>query len=50
VKPEVGFKWHNGSLETVTFPRLYATKPLEVVAKEFKQMPDAIVLTFSMKR
>jgi hypothetical protein len=60
VKPEVGFKWHNGSLETVTvtFPRLYATKPLdelagtvrETVTKEFKQTPDRIVLAFELKR
>jgi hypothetical protein len=60
VKPEVGFNWHNGSLEsvTVTFPKLYAGKPLaeladavrEVVAKEFKQTPDTIVLAFSLKR
>ena len=57
MKPEVGFKWHNGSLQTVTFPRLYATKPLdelagavrEVVAKEFKQMPGRIVLAFEEK-
>jgi hypothetical protein len=58
VKPEVGFKWHNGSFETVTvtFPRLYSTKPLdelagtvrETVAKEFKQAPDKIVLAFEM--
>jgi len=60
VKPEVGFKWHNGSLEqvTVTFPRVYAGKPLdelagtvrEVVAREFKQMPDPIVLAFSLQK
>jgi len=59
VKPEVGFNWHNGSFETVTvtFPQVYAGKPLdelahtvrEVVAKDFKQMPDTIVLGFSLK-
>jgi hypothetical protein len=58
VKPEVGFSWHNGSLASVTvsFPRLYIGKPLdqlagtvrEVVAKEFKQTPDTIVLAFSL--
>jgi hypothetical protein len=43
---------------TVTFPRVYAGKPLgeladtvrEVVAKEFKQTPDSIVLAFSLDR
>jgi hypothetical protein len=60
VKPGVGFKWHNGSLETVTvtFPRLYTTKPLdelggtvrEVVAREFKETPDKIVLAFEMEK
>jgi hypothetical protein len=58
MKPEVGFNWHNGSFETVTvtFPQLYAGKPLEelartvreVVAKEFKQAPDTIVLAFTL--
>jgi ABC-type glycerol-3-phosphate transport system substrate-binding protein len=58
VKPEVGFNWSNGSFRTVTvtFPRLYSGKPLgeladtvrEVVAKEFKQVPDTIVLGFSL--
>ena len=58
MKPEVGFSWHNGSLQsvTVTFPRVYAEKPLdelagtvrEVVAKEFKQTPATIVLAFSL--
>jgi len=60
IKPEVGFKWHNGSLEvvTVTFPRLAAAKPLdelagtvrEVVAREFKAAPDKIVLAFEMDK
>jgi len=60
MKPQVGFKWHNGSLEQVTvmFPRLYRDKPLtelaetvrQTVAKEFKQTPDNIVLAFSLGR
>ncbi|HWX35803.1 MAG TPA: hypothetical protein VNZ53_51350 [Steroidobacteraceae bacterium] len=59
MKPEVGFNWHNGSFETVTvtFPQLYAGKPIEelartvreVVAKEFKQAPGTIVLAFTLK-
>lgn len=58
VKPKVGFSWSNGSFQsvTVTFPRVYAAKPLdelaatvrEVVAKEFKQAPNTIVLAFSL--
>lgn len=60
VKPKVGFNWSNGSFQsvTVTFPRVYAAKPLdelaatvrEVVAKEFKQAPDTIVLAFSLSK
>ena len=60
MRPEVGFNWHNGSFQevTVTFPRLYSGKPLdelagtvrEVVAKEFKQAPDKIVLAFTMDK
>jgi hypothetical protein len=60
VKPEVGFSWHNGSLQsvTVTFPKVYSGKPLdelactvrEVVAKEFKEAPDTIVLGFSLDK
>jgi hypothetical protein len=59
IKPEVGFQWHNSSFEsvTVTFPQVYAGKPLgelaatvrEVVAKDFKQMPNTIVLAFALK-
>jgi hypothetical protein len=59
MKPEVGFNWRNGSFETVTvtFPQLYADKPLEelartvreVVAKDFKRSPDTIVLAFTLK-
>lgn len=60
LKPEVGFNWHNGNLQsvtvTVTFPKVYVGKPLdelagtvrEVVAKEFKQKPDTIVLGFAL--
>jgi len=58
MKPEVGFNWHNGRLNTVTvtFPRLYRDKPLteladtvrQIVTKEFKQSPDDIVLAFSL--
>jgi hypothetical protein len=58
VRPKVGFNWSNGSFQsvTVTFPRVYAAEPLEelaatvreVVAKEFKQAPDTIVLAFSL--
>jgi hypothetical protein len=58
MKPEVGFNWHNGHLNkvTVTFPHLYGDKPLtdlaqtvrQMVAKEFKQAPDDIVLAFSL--
>lgn len=60
VKPEVGFNWHNGSLQsvTVTFPKLYVGKPLdelagtvrEVVTKDFKQTPDTIVLAFALDK
>jgi hypothetical protein len=60
VKPEVGFDWHNGSFRsvTVTFPRVYADKPLgeladtvrEIVARDFKLTPDTIVLGFSLDK
>ena len=60
LKPEVGFHWSNGSLRTVTvdFPGVYAGKPLgeladtvrTVVAKEFKETPDTILLTFELKK
>ena len=60
VKPEVGFNWHNGNLQsvTVTFPKVYVGKPLdelagtvrEVVVKEFKQSPDTIVLAFALTK
>ena len=60
IKPEVGFKWHNGYLQSVTvsFPRLYTGKPLEefastvreVVAREFKETPATILLQFELKK
>jgi len=60
IKPEVGFKWHNGYLQSVTvsFPRLYTDKPLEelagtvreVVAREFKETPTTILLEFELKK
>ena len=60
VKPEVGFNWHNGNLQsvTVTFPKVYVGKPLdelagtvrEVVVKEFKQSPETIVLAFALAK
>jgi hypothetical protein len=60
IKPEVGFNWHDGRFQevTVTFSRLYASKPLgelagtvrEVVAKQFKQAPDKIVLAFALDK
>jgi hypothetical protein len=58
MKPEVGFHWRNGRLESVTvlFPRLYEAKPLtefaetvrRAVGNRFKQTPDDIVLSFSL--
>jgi hypothetical protein len=60
LKPAVGFKSTNGRLllVTVTFPRLYEAKPVgelaktvrDIVEKEFKQTPEAIVLGFSLGR
>ena len=60
VRPEVGFNWHNGRLTSVTvlFPKLYEAKPLgelagivrAAVIKEFKQAPDAIVLSFTLDK
>jgi hypothetical protein len=60
MRPQVGFNWHNGSFRsvTVTFPRLYADKPLGeladtvrgVVARDFKQAPNTILLGFSLDR
>lgn len=58
VKPAVGFNWHNGRLTSVTvlYPGLYKDKPLPelaeavraAVAKEFKQTPETIVLSFAL--
>jgi hypothetical protein len=58
MKPEVGFNWHNGRLETVTvtFPQVYQAKPSREVAaavrnsvtSQFKQTPNDIVLAFSL--
>jgi hypothetical protein len=60
VKPEVGFNWHNGNLQSVTvmFPNIYTGQPLdelagtvrEVVAREFKERPDTIVLGFALDK
>jgi hypothetical protein len=60
LKPQVGFNWNNGSLRsvTVTFPGVYAAKPLgeladtvrTVVARDFKETPDTIVLAFALKK
>jgi hypothetical protein len=58
VKPNVGFNWQNGQLVTVTvvFPAIPETKPLREIAdevrtavgKEFKQVPNNVVLAFSL--
>ncbi len=58
LRPQVGFNSRNGRLRlvTVTFPRLYDTKPLgdlaevvrAAVRKEFRQTPENIVLAFSL--
>ena len=58
VKPNVGFSWNNGRLTSVTvsFPKLYEDKPLRelaaltraAVAKEFKQTPKTILLSFAL--
>lgn len=60
MKPQVGFNWHNGRLETVTvtFPRIDDTRPLREIAEavrrsvtaHFKQTPNDILLTFSLGR
>jgi hypothetical protein len=60
LKPQVGFNWHNGNFQsvTVTFPGIYMDKPLgelaatvrEVVARDFKQVPDTVVLGFSLDK
>ena len=58
MKPNVGFNWNNGRLTSVNvnFPRVYDGKSLtelaaevrSIVAKEFKQVPENIVLAFSL--
>jgi hypothetical protein len=58
LRPRVGADWKNGRLETVTvmFPRVHDGKPLPeladavrtAVAKEFKQTPENIILSFSL--
>jgi hypothetical protein len=60
VKPQVGFNWSNGRLRsvTVTFPRIFNANPVIELAekvradveKNFKQVPDAIVLGFVLAR
>ncbi|MBR1089849.1 hypothetical protein JQ621_20495 [Bradyrhizobium manausense] len=60
VKPRVGFNWNNGRLTSVTvlFPALYEKKPLRdlaglvraAVTKEFKQTPEAIVVSFTLDK
>ncbi|MBR0716344.1 hypothetical protein [Bradyrhizobium liaoningense] len=59
-KPQVGFNWHNGRLTSVTvqFPGIYEAKPLaelsaivrETVTKEFRQSPEAILLSFRLPK
>src|SRR5262245_26992887 len=56
LRPRVGFNWNNGRLTSVTvaFPRVHDGKPLPeladavraAVAKEFKQTPENIILSF----
>ena len=58
VKPNVGFNWQNGQLVSVTvvFPAIPETKALREIAddvraavgKEFQQMPNNVVLAFSL--
>jgi len=58
LRPQVGFNWNNGRLTSVTvmFPRVHNGKPLPeladavrtAIAKEFKQTPENIVLSFSL--
>jgi hypothetical protein len=40
MKPDVGFGWHNGSLQsvTVTFPQVYAGKPLDELAGTVREV------------
>jgi hypothetical protein len=58
VKPNVGFNWQNGQLASVTvvFPAIPETKALREIAddvraavgREFKQMPNNVMLAFSL--
>lgn len=58
LKPQVSFSWSNGRLISVTvgFPKLYEDKPLRelagltrtAIAKEFKQTPKTILLSFAL--
>jgi hypothetical protein len=60
VRPQVGFNWNNGRLVSVTvqYPRLIESKSLTdlaeaarvAIGREFKQMPENIVLAFSVPR
>jgi hypothetical protein len=60
VRPQVGFNWNNGRLVSVTvqYPRLVETKSLSdlaeaargAIGREFKQMPENIVLAFSVPK
>jgi hypothetical protein len=60
IKPQVGFSWRNGRLETVTvtFPQIDEAKPLREiadavrhsVADQFKQTPGDILLVFSLRK
>ena len=49
MKPEVGFHWRNGRLESVTvlFPRLYEAKPLPEIAETVRH---AVGNRFSIRR
>ncbi|MBO0757783.1 MAG: hypothetical protein J2P54_18210 [Bradyrhizobiaceae bacterium] len=60
VRPQVGFNWYNGRLISVTvqYPRLIESRSLSdlaeaasaAIGREFKQMPDKIVLAFSVAK
>ena len=43
MKPQVGFNWHNGSFAsvTVTFPQVYAGKPLGELADTVREVSFA---------
>jgi hypothetical protein len=60
VRPQVGFNWNNGRLVSVTvqYPRLVESKSLSglaeaaraAISREFKEMPENIVLAFSVPK